>query len=199
MCEEKGIYLVTYEVYDDYIFDGKFNSITPHILSSQFLIRVASFSKNLSMSGWRIGYMVVPENLFTWLNAAHDSLFVCSSVIGQYIALFALKDPSIIEKFHLYVRNNRDLVYNALTPLVEKKTFSLSKPAAGFYVFVKTKEKDTTQLCMDILQKVHVATVPGISFGSDGGAYIRLCYARQHDILVEGINRFVSYWENNYV
>ncbi len=198
-CEKKGIYLVTDEVYDDYIFDGKFNSITPHITSSRFLVRVASFSKNLSMSGWRIGYMVIPEHLFTALNAAHDSLFVCPSVIGQYVALFALKDRSIIENFHMYVRSNRDFVCKALAPLAEKNTISFSQPSAGFYLFVKTQEKDTTQRCMDILQKAQVATVPGISFGLNGGSYIRLCYARRHDILEEGIRRFVSYWENGYV
>ncbi len=194
-CEEKGIYLIVDEVYSDYIFEGEFFSVTPFTKASQHVIKVSSFSKNFGLSGWRIGYMVVPESLAPMAYVMQDSIFICSSVIGQYAALAALNNPHLTDQFHQYVKKNRDLTVKMLTPLKKAGIIDFQNPIAGFYTFVQTKEEDTTKLCLDIIKEAGVSTVPGGTFGPSSKNYIRLCFARNRDILQEALSRLVKYWE----
>ena len=195
-CNEKGIYLISDEVYDDYIFDGEYQSITPLVNESSHIIRCGSFSKNFSMSGWRVGYAVMPEEMIENVSAVQDSLIVCPSVVGQYAALYALDHPELTQKFAEEVQNNLTIANKILQPLVTKSIVSYQKPQAAFYLFLKTTKKDTSDLCLDIMQKSKVTTVPGSTFGPSGDPFIRICFARERHVLEEGLNRFVNYFTN---
>jgi aspartate/methionine/tyrosine aminotransferase len=195
-CESKGIYLVSDEVYDHYIYDETFHSYTKCALTSDFVLRTGSFSKDYAMSGWRVGFIVAPKALASRLIAVQDGTLCCPSVVGQYAALCALEHEELIGEQVAIVRNNRDLSFELLQPLMEKGIFSISKPAAGIFHFIKTNEKDSEPLVMDILRKAKVALVPGKDFGGspEASASIRLCFARQEPILRQGIERLVGYF-----
>lgn len=198
-CESHSIYCVMDEVYENYVFDSSFDSITPYIPHHKYLIRVSSFSKNAAMSGWRIGYMVIPPTIFNAVHAVADAIFISPSVIGQYAALAVLEHPEAIEGFHHYVKRNRDYTVQRLGALAEKNIISFHKPEAAFYLFIKTHEKNSSARCYDILDKAKVAVVPGKAFGPHCGSYIRLCYARTFDVLEEGLDRLVTYWNTPHV
>ena len=195
-CEQNGIYLVSDEVYDNYIYEGDFNSFTPYVCSSDFVLRTGSFSKDFAMSGWRVGYVVAPETLVSRLIAVQDGTLCCPSVIGQHAALFALEHEYLIAEQTNAVRRNRDIAWQLLQPLVEKGIFSFYKPQAGIFLFINTTCEDTEELVMDILHKSKVALVPGKDFGASKQARssIRLCFARQEAVLIEGIQRLLNYF-----
>ena len=193
-CEENSVYLIVDEAYEDYVFEEQFESITPFVLKSKFVIRTGSYSKSLSMSGWRIGFMVVSESLSRVIGIAQDALSNCPNVIAQYAVLYAIDHPEFVRKFHNRIEQNLNLSVTMLQPLVEQKVISYKKPPAGFYLFLKTKERDSFDLCMSILNNVKVGLIPGRAFGPSGDSFIRLCYARTQDVLKEGINRILKYF-----
>ena len=194
-CESRSIYLVVDEVYDDYIFEGVFSSITPFVASSSYVIRLGSFSKNFAMSGWRVGYAVVPTSLIPILMAVQDVLLCCPNVPGQYAALYALDHHESIAESYALVSKSRDIVLQMLEPFKKQGIFTYAQPAAGFCIFLKTDHKDATDLALDILHTSLVALVPGKDFGDNGSSYLRLCYARFPEVTQEGMQRLANYFK----
>jgi aspartate/methionine/tyrosine aminotransferase len=201
-CEKHKIYLIVDESYDDYIFTDNFYSVTPLVKKNQFVIRTGSYSKSLSMSGWRLGFMVVPDYLSEKLGIVQDALLNCPNVIAQHAVLYALDHPESSEKFHNIIKRNRDEASDMLQILVDKKIISFQKPDAGFYLFLRyNQEINGFDLCFDLLKKARVGLVPGEAFGPSGRSFIRLCYAREPEVLNEGATRVVDYFlrEKKYV
>lgn len=193
-CEERGIYCIFDEAYENYFFDVPSTSATPLVAQSQFLVRTGSFSKTYGMSGWRVGYVVAPKHIIDNIAAVQDGVIVCPTVISQYAALYALDHPEIAASYTEVVNKNREIAYQAVQPLAEKGLIKCAKPEAGFFLFVETKEVDTLDLANDMLAKVRVAVVPGKDFGPSGKRFVRLCYARKTEVLEEGLYRFVDYF-----
>lgn len=194
-CAQKGVYLVSDEVYDNYIYEGDFHSLTPHTCDCDFVLRTGSFSKDFAMSGWRVGFIAAPESLVPGLIAVQDGTVCCPSVIGQHAALFALENEHLIAAQTNAVRRNRDTAHQLLQPLVEKGIFSFRKPKAGIFLFIQTPHQDSEELVMEILYKAKVALVPGKDFGNTAEARssLRLCFARKESVLIEGIERLIRY------
>ncbi|MFH1831242.1 MAG: pyridoxal phosphate-dependent aminotransferase [bacterium] len=194
-CEKHGIYLVIDEAYGDYVFEGEFYSSLEFINKSQWVISAHTFSKNMALSGWRIGYLVVPEKIIAALAGMQDALLNCLNNTAQYAAMFALDYPEVTREFAQKLKLNRDLAMQLLQPLVDQKIFTLGrKPVGGFYLFIKTEHEDSMDLCMSILNQAKVGLIPGRSFGQAGASFLRLCYARETDVLREGINRILGYF-----
>lgn len=195
-CENAGIYLVFDEVYDHFIYDGKYCSGTPYTLESDFVIRTGSFSKDYAMSGWRVGYLVASPSLILNFTSVQDGTLCCPSVIGQYAALFALRHKELVADQVNTVKNNLELICQLLEPLVENEIFSYVKPQAGIFLFIKTPVIDSENLVMDILEEEKVALVPGKDFGDcpDALSHIRLCFARKESVIREGVERLLRYY-----
>ena len=194
LCESHGIYLLLDEVYDNYIYEAEFFSGTPLIPSSPFVIRTGSFSKDFSMSGWRIGFTVAPKHLITLFAAVQDGTICCPSVIGQHAALFALENPKLIANQVQAVHKSLQIACEYLDPIVKKGILSYVKPQAGIFLFIKTNEEDCEELVMDILNQAKVALVPGKDFGSRADCF-RLCFARQPELLRTGMIRLQDYFK----
>jgi aspartate aminotransferase len=193
-CEQKGIFLIVDESYDDYIFEGTLSSATPMVTESECVIRVGSYSKSLSMSGWRVGFMVVPDHLSISVGTIQDALINCPNVFAQHALLFALDHPEFITKFHEQVEYSKNLSVSLLQPLIEKEILSFYNPPASFYLFLKTNEKDSFDLCMNILNNAKVGLIPGRAFGPSGAPYMRLCFARQPEVLEDGLQRILNFF-----
>lgn len=193
-CEEKDIYLIVDEVYEDYVFDQEFQSALQFILNSHHVIRVTSFSKNFGIGGWRIGYIIVPQQLIQSYQIAQHSLLVMPSQIGQLAAEYVLDHPEISQFFHRLIYQNLLMCEDLLQPLVEKGYLSYIRPQGSFFLFLKTNEENTSERCIKMIQEAKVALIPGDRFGSSGQSFLRLCFGRDPETLQEGLKRFVDYW-----
>lgn len=194
-CEVNKIYLVVDEAYDDYIFDDSFYSATALVPEFNYLIRAGSYSKSLSMSGWRVGFMIVPNRLTTIMGTSQDALLNCPNVPAQHAVLYALDHPKIIEPYQKTIRQNRDIAISMLQPLVKSGIISFQIPPASFYLFLKTQEANAFDLTFSILKHAKVGLIPGSAFGPNGKPYMRLCFARHPEILQEGIKRLLQYYK----
>lgn len=199
ICEDRGIYLVCDEVYDDFVFEGTFESSTPYAAHSNFIIRVGSFSKNFGMSGWRVGYAVAQENLVETIGAVQAVSISCPTVIGQYAALYALEHREYTDHYAAIVKKNRDVVCDFLKHLEQSKALTFGPPAAGFYVFFKINEPDSNEFVLELINRAKVALTPGSDFGPTARQCVRLCFAREPELLQQAIARLKAYFSAKHL
>ncbi len=193
-CEQRKIVLIVDEAYRDYAFTPDYQSVMPMVSQSEWLVCANTFSKNMAMSGWRIGYLVVPQRIIKALVGMQDALLNCLNNTAQFAAIYALEHPELTHHFHQIVRQNLDLAMMQLQPLIDNKIVQTTRPDGGFFIFLKTDQPDATDLGMSILNNAKVSLVPGSSFGPSGAPFLRLCFARDSEVLHEGISRLVKFF-----
>ncbi len=197
-CEERGIYMVIDEAYREYVFEGEFQSGLTLINKSDMLISANSFSKNMAMSGWRAGYLVVSEKLSHALAGMQDALLNCLNNVAQEASLYAINHPELSKPFHEIVKQNRNRAIELLQPLKDQGIIDFQAPSGGFFVLVKTLLDDASDLALDILYKAKVGVVPGSTFGESAKSCLRICFARNPEVLEEGMRRLIGYLEATY-
>jgi len=201
LADKHQIYLVVDEVYDLFIHEGSYNSIMKLLDESRFIIRLGSFSKNFAMSGWRVGYLIAHEATVAALTGVQDALLCCPTVVSQYAALYALDHPECMTESLEKVKTSRLLALTKLEQLRQAGLVEYVIPQAGFYLFMKNKlshelHNDTLSLVSQILHKKHVALVPGSHFGASGAQSMRLCFAREPELVSEALERIISYYKH---
>ena len=164
-----GITLVD-EIYLGLSFDARYGQSALAIADD--IISINSFSKYFNMTGWRLGWMVVPEPLVAVIERLAQNLFICPSTVSQYAALACFEQDSLTEyeRRRAEFKARRDYFIPALNAL------GLSVPVmpdGAFYawadcssVFEKLKVKDSWDLSFEIMQRAHVAVTPGRDFGT---------------------------------
>lgn len=196
IAKHPNITIISDEIYEYINYVGKHESIGQFPEVFEQTATINGMSKAFSMTGWRVGYMGAP----LWLSKACDKvqgqITSGANCIAQKASITALEaDPSVINYMIEAFKNRRELVYNLLK---EIPGFKVNKPEGAFYFFPdisayfgKTIQgveiKDSDDFAMMLLEKAHVATVGGVSFGAKN--CIRLSYAASEDDLVEAIRR----------
>ena len=191
-CEKQKIYLIIDEAYVDYRFKKQNESSVTLLDKSKYLISTFTFSKNMALSGWRVGFVVLPEKLYFNIGQTQDAFLNCTSIPAQYAALYALDHPELTLQFYEQIQQNLELTEKILKPLINKKIFSYQKPQGGFFLFLKSEQENATNLSLRILSEKKVGLIPGKYFGPSGENFIRLCYAREKEILKTGLNRILE-------
>ncbi len=184
------------EIYELINFEGKHTSLASFANVKDRVVTVNGVSKAFAMTGWRCGYIGAP----LWLAKACDKMqgqfTSATSGISQRAALAAVKaDPSQVGYMKKAFLKRRKLVSELLS---EVPGFENNMPEGAFYFFPRVDQlfgkkaedhqiENSNDLCMYILEKAHVALVPGEAFGSPG--YIRLSYAASEESLKEALKR----------
>ena len=193
---EQYIYIISDEIYEHINFVGKHESIAQFDSIRDKVIIVNGVSKGYAMTGWRIGYIAAPKWIAKACNKVQGQMTSGASSISQMASIAALtSDSSCITEMVDAFRRRRDLVVELMKDI---KGLKNNVPQGAFYLFPeasyyfgKTDGERTIEnamdLCMYILEKGHVATVPGDAFGSPN--YIRFSYATSDDQLREALKR----------
>lgn len=190
---EHDLYLLSDEIYEDLIFEGKMFS--PASMEEMFnrTITVGGFSKSYAMTGWRIGYMVADENIIKASNKIQQQTITCAPSISQYASLAAVRDRETPKKFNEVFRKRRDLVHKLIS---ESSSLSMRKPDGTFYAFVKYEGKELSDLFAEkLLNEKLVVVTPGSAFGNQGEYHFRLSFATDDETIKEGISRIRQFVE----
>ena len=208
LAEEHDLFLISDEVYKDFIYDSKeFFSLAEIPEIRDRVIRIFSFSKAFAMTGWRIAYLHSDEVNVREITKVHDSLVTCAPVISQYAAMGALEiGDEEITRFSAEYKARRDLICKRMAKL--DSVFSFVKPDSAYYIFPKitpdtnTFEEDTLKRILNkegsvdskefafwLLEKTQVATVPGLAFGPNGDGHIRISFGRRAEDINEAFDR----------
>ncbi|WP_338413155.1 pyridoxal phosphate-dependent aminotransferase [uncultured Sphaerotilus sp.] len=152
---------------------------------------VNSFSKYFGMTGWRLGWLVLPEALVAPVEKLAQNLYICASTIAQQAALacFTPETLAVCEERRATMKARRDYIVPALNAL--GLTVPV-QPDGAFYVWfdVTTHAPDSWQFCFDMMERAHVALTPGRDFGhAETGRYARLSFASSMGDLHEAVRR----------
>lgn len=155
---------------------------------------VNSFSKTYSMTGWRLGYAVGPENLIKAMTLLQGSLTANVTAATQVAAIEALEGPQeCIDEMVSVYQYNRDILIQGLNKI---EGFSCITPEGAFYAFANIKDTgmSSEELAIRMLEKIQVVTTPGVAFGPAGEGYLRFSFAAGEDEIREALRRMEQFF-----
>ncbi len=185
-CNNKKISLISDEIYHGIQYQMKPSTVL-EFSDSCYVIN--SFSKYFSMTGWRIGWMVVPKQHVRIIERIQQNLFICASHASQIVALGAFESKIELEKNLETYKENRTKLLSALPEMGLGK---IAPPDGAFYLYVDISEfsSDSYDFAKRMLDIGGVAITPGIDFDPiNGNSMIRLSYARSTPEILNGIER----------
>ncbi len=193
-CRRTGTWLVADDVYERIYFHGRcapsFLDITAR---DDRFIGCNSFSKAWRMTGWRLGWLLVPQELLWDLSKLVEYNSSCAPPFVQLAACVALRDcEAEVEALVRQIRLNQSRLYELLRPLPDVE---LGAPAAGaMYAFFRVKGlRDSLSLCKRLVLEAGVGLAPGSAFGDEAPEFLRWCLAVDPEQLEEGARRFARF------
>jgi aspartate/methionine/tyrosine aminotransferase len=194
LCGERGIYHIHDEAYENFTYNSARHFSPASIpASEEHTISLFSFSKVYGMASWRVGYMVIPEDLFVPVKKIQDTILICAPVISQYAAVGALKAGAAFWRVKL--TGLTEVRAAVLEQLDQLKGLCAVPPADGaFYFLVRIDAAlDPLELTERLIREHRVAVIPGTAFGTERGCYLRLSYgALEKKTAAEGVGRLVN-------
>ena len=192
----RGITLICDETYLHFVFDGAHTSAGSIRRWQENVVIVGTFSKSFAMTGWRVGYLIANPPLCDEAIKIQDAMIICAPVISQRAVEAAIRDNwNYITGFHEELRRRRTALQAALGRI---PALHWEMTGGGFFAFVRVPAQfDSAQLASAILERAHVVTIPGASFGGCGEGFLRLSYgAVTVDELVEACDRLGNFFAN---
>lgn len=183
-----GLWLISDEVYDEIVFDDSFVSAGVIADREDRLVSIYSFSKVYAMTGWRVGYAVVPPELAPLLTKVQEPIISCVNTPAQMAALAAVTgSQQAVTSMRDTYRVRRDRL---LCALKDEHLHAVS-PAGAFYVWVDVSDlgESSMHLARRLIFEERLAVAPGNAFGELGEGYVRLSLASTLDDLLEGTKR----------
>jgi aspartate/methionine/tyrosine aminotransferase len=156
---------------------------------------VNSFSKYFSMTGWRVGWMIVPEDHIRQVERLAQNMFICAPHAAQRLALHAMDCTDELEANKAVYRANRALMIEGLQAAGLTR---FAPPDGAFYVYVDVSEytDDALAFAAEILEKAGVAVTPGLDFdAARGHQWLRFSYARSTADITEGLDRLARFMQ----
>ncbi|RMD89354.1 MAG: aminotransferase class I/II-fold pyridoxal phosphate-dependent enzyme [Alphaproteobacteria bacterium] len=183
---ERGAAFISDEIYHGIEYEKK--AVTALEISDDVYV-INSFSKYFSMTGWRVGWMVVPEDHVRVIERLAQNLFICPPHASQVAALAAIDCREELEANVAVYAENRRLMMEGLP----RAGFTrIAPPDGAFYVYADVSEftDDSAAFAAEILDKAGVAVTPGLDFDPLRGARtLRFSYARSTEDIREGLRR----------
>lgn len=181
------------EIYGFMVYDRPFRSIASLPGMAERSIVVDGFSKTYAMTGWRLGFGIMPAALARQVATLMNNSNSCTATFVQKAGIAALAGPqdevrAMIDEFHV----RRDLVVEALNGIPGVECFV---PSGSFYAWpdVRATGFASGTLADRLLDEAGVVTIPGTGFGEEGEGYLRLSYANSRDNLREGLARLAGF------
>ena len=202
ICKENNGFLIVDEIYLDLALtpphqqeSAQLHSVLANRNLQDTLIVINSFSKYFGMTGWRLGWSVVPNAMTPIVEKLAQNLFICPSTLSQKAALACFTPGALAQseenKNTLSVRAN--IVFNAISTMgVSIDAY----PDGAFYAYINISntELSAIEFCDKLLDTHHVALTPGNDFGEHNASqYVRLSFATEESRLIEGLNRLAQF------
>ncbi len=190
LVREKGGALLVDEIYHCLVYGQATPTPTALALSDELFV-INSFSKYFSMTGWRLGWLVVPEAYVRPVEKLAQNLFIAAPTLAQYAALAAFGEETlaILEQRRLAFQQRRDF----LLPALRELGFGIPvTPQGAFYLYADCSRfsDDSMRFATELLEKSGVAVTPGIDFGSHlPQKHLRFAYTTSLEKLAEGVAR----------
>lgn len=193
LARERGIWIIADEIYALYYFNGpRAPSFLDVMDDNDRILFVNSFSKNWSMTGWRVGWIVAPPELG---QVIENLVQYSTSGVAEFMqrgGIVALdQGDGLIRENYAKALKSRDILCDALIATNRVETL---KPDGALYAFLKIDGvKDTRAAAFDIVDRTAVGLAPGTAFGPGGGPFLRACFLRDPEQVEIAAERLVGY------
>lgn len=195
IAKKHDLYIISDEVYKTLIYDGqKHHSVLENPEIQDHVILIDSISKKYSMTGWRLGWAIGNSSVISAMTKMQENVAACAPLPSQYAVLDALKKDLPSDNLRNAFQARRDCIYTLLSSC---KKISVSKPSSTFYIFVgiQATGMKSVDFALALLEKEHVAVVPGRAYGASFDNYIRIAFTQDIKVLetaCEKIKHFVE-------
>ena len=189
-CAAKGISFVSDEIYHGIQYEGR--AVSALEISDDVYV-INSFSKYFSMTGWRVGWMIVPPDHVRVIERLAQNMFICPSHASQLVALAAMDCEDELQGNMVVYSKNRALMLEGLPKAGFDK---IAPPDGAFYIYADVSQitDDSRAFAAEILEQAGVAVTPGLDFDHERGAgTLRFSYARATADIVEGLKRLQDF------
>ncbi|KUI21873.1 aspartate aminotransferase [Mycobacterium sp. GA-1285] len=189
-CASRGVRLISDEVYHGLVYEGA-PAVSCAWVTSRDSVVVNSFSKYFAMTGWRLGWLLVPQELRRAVDRLTGNFTICPPTLPQYAAIAAFTAESISESdalLHHYAANRRLLLDGLRDVGIDR----LAPTDGAFYVYADVSHltSDSLSFCSKLLADTGVAIAPGIDFDpTQGGSFVRLSFAGPSSDIEEALHR----------
>ena len=160
---------------------------------SDRLAYLFTFSKIHAMSGWRLGYMILPDWLRAQVLKVHDANLICAPRISQVAGIAALSgDQAHVSGFREILAKRRQLICERLDALPH--VFSYIRPQGAYYVFprVLAEAEDSWRFSRRLLEETGVCVTPGIAFGPGSDGHVRMAFCVEEDVIDKAFDRIAA-------
>jgi len=197
LSHKHSFYIIFDAVYRDYSYNKSI--YIPNALENNKFFYVNSFSKKISITGWRVGYIICNNEHMKRIRAIHDYTGLCvGSVQQEAIAEYFNKHNFGNE----YIKNKKEMLisaYNYAVPKLIKAGFTVPESNGGYFIWTQLPPtlNDGFKFGIDLYEQENTAIIPGIHFSPNAKNYIRINIAREKDELERGINAILSFIEKH--
>ena len=193
ISQENNISFISDEIYHGIEYEKK--AVTALEITDDCYV-INSFSKYFSMTGWRIGWIIVPENHIRQIESIVQNMFICAPHVSQVAAIAAMDAKDELEYNMSVYRENRSLMIEGLA----KAGFTeIAPPDGAFYIYADISKfsNNSFKFARDILDEAGIAITPGFDFDAErGNETIRFSYAGTTDDMKEGLSRLYKFMKS---
>jgi aspartate/methionine/tyrosine aminotransferase len=192
-CRERQILLIADEVYHRMAYGME---AAPSFLNiardDDPIMIIYGLSKSWAMTGWRLGWVVAPSSMAVPWQIMSENFNTGAAVFSQRAAATALRDgEALVRELREHYAAGRDIMMEMLTP---HPRITLSEPPGAFYAFPHIAGIESSlDFALELLEAEDVGVAPGYTFGEANEQHIRICFARSHDQLREGLARLLRF------
>ena len=191
-CSENKVRLISDEAYHGITYGSKAQTARKY---SEDAIILNTFSKYFAMTGWRLGWSVVPDNMTDRIKKLAESLFVSAPTISQHLAYKIFDHIDVLDGYVANYRKNRDIL---MRELPKAGITECTEGAGAFYLYANVHHlsNDSAGFCAKMLDDARVSMTPGIDFDlTRGHKNVRICYADSQENIIEGCKRLQE-WQS---
>jgi aspartate/methionine/tyrosine aminotransferase len=189
-CEGLGIRFISDEIYHGLTYEEETGVEAATALQfSEQVVVINSFSKYYCMTGWRVGWMILPPECVRAVECLSQSLYISAPELSQIAALHALDCKGELEQVRLSYLTNRQVLLERLPQLGFEKIMPID---GAFYAYADATRhtNDTMEFAQKMLAEAHVAVTPGLDFDQHRGhRYLRFSFAGDHQTMVSALQR----------
>ncbi len=199
LAKTHGFIIVIDDPYSNFTYENKaryFNLASVMDLLDN-IAYLFSFSKAYAMSGWRLGYMIVPAHVKKQLIKVHDLNMICTARVSQAAGIAALSgDAHHLVEYEAAFARRRELICQRLD--VVSHVFDYNKPEGAYYIFprILASHRSSHDFCLDLLNKIKVTLAPGSAFGPSGENHVRMAYCVSEDVINLAFDRIEAHFGN---
>ena len=187
------VYVLSDEIYGDLVYEGDHYSMVQELPERTILL--AGASKSYAMTGFRLGFLHIPADLYEELFKIFQTMVTCVSTPDQWAGVAAYNDvDQAIDDMKGEYNDRRKMIVDRMTAM----GFDIPHPAGAFYVFPRIPAKygdDDQAFALDLAEKAKVGVIPGSAFGPGGQGYFRFSYAAAYEDIAVAMNRMAAFME----